>query len=192
VSSPAHGRETSAPGADQCRRPWPPRTHRGRVYTEVFSSGYRGRLLHFPLLFFWQAVRPSSHGCRWIAYSLLGRAPVISHFSRPPFRVAVSAGQGPVSYHRRGFFKALQAVRGPASAPQPSCSQSRQPNRAVTAVAASQVHRPAAGIFGQRHPGRVPGGCQHIQGAAALITWGGAFHRHEGAADSEQIWAVGR
>ncbi len=106
VSSPAHGRETSATGADQRCRPWPTRAH-----------GYRGRLLHFPLLFFWQAVRPSSHGCRWIAYSLLGRAPVISHFSWPPFRVAVSAGQGPVSYHRRGFLRHFKLLVDPAANP---------------------------------------------------------------------------
>ncbi len=72
VPSPARGRETSAPGADQRRHPWPPRAHRGRVYTEAFSSGHRSRLLHLSFLFPWQVVRPSSHGCRWIAYSLLG------------------------------------------------------------------------------------------------------------------------
>ncbi len=115
MSSTAHGRETSAPGADQRRRPWPLRAHCGQVYTEAFSSGYRGLLLHLPLLFFWQAVRPSAHGCGWIAYSLLGRAPVISHFSRPPFRVAVSAGQSPVYYHLRGFLRHFKLLGDPVA-----------------------------------------------------------------------------
>jgi hypothetical protein len=51
VPSPAHARETSAPGADQCRSPWPPCSHRGRVYTEAFSSGHRSGLPHLPFLF---------------------------------------------------------------------------------------------------------------------------------------------
>jgi hypothetical protein len=120
---------------------------------------------------------------------LLGRARVIPGFSRPPFRVAVFAGQGPVPHHRRGFLETLQAVsgscgqppgdtvstqlpptvssvrsqpepaetlataaatpagraapaqvhaQGSALAPHPGCSQSGQPDRVVTAVAADQ------------------------------------------------------
>ncbi len=70
-------------------------------------------------------------------------------------------------------------VRDPVLASQPGCSQG-QPARAVTAVAADQP------------PARPSRGRQRVQGAAALITWGGAFHLHEGAAHCEQISAVGR
>ena len=78
-ANPALGRETNAPGVDQHCRPWPRRPHHGRVYTKAFSSGQGSCLLHFPLIFFWQAVQPSSEGCRWTTHSLLGRAPVVFH-----------------------------------------------------------------------------------------------------------------
>jgi hypothetical protein len=83
VPSPAHARETSAPGADQCRSPWPPCSHRGRVYTEAFSSGHRSGLPHLPFLF--PCNSPALVGYRWIAYFLLGRAPVIPGFHWPLF-----------------------------------------------------------------------------------------------------------
>jgi hypothetical protein len=78
-ANPALGRETNALGVDQHCRPWPRRPNHGRVYTKAFSSGQGSCLLHFPLIFFWQAVQPSSEGCRWTTHSLLGRAPVVFH-----------------------------------------------------------------------------------------------------------------
>jgi hypothetical protein len=53
----------------------------------------------------------------------------------------------------------------------------------------AQVYRPAAGVLGQHHPGHVSRGRQRVQGAAALVTWGGAFHLHEWAAHYEQVSA---
>jgi hypothetical protein len=85
-------------------------------------------------------------------------------------------------------------VTDPPPASQPGCSQSGQPARALTAVAAEQP--PARPRFIALPPGsldgRVSRGRQRVQGAAALITWGAAFHLHEGAARSEQISAAGR
>ncbi len=192
VPSPARGSEISEPGADQRRRPWLPSAHRGRIYTEAFPHGHRSRLsrlLHFSFLFIWQAVRPSPHGCRWIAHSLLGerrlslvfhgrrfewpfllarvqfpiiRVDFLRHFkllvdpaashqvdtvstqflptvsnmhSQPkPAETSATAAATPAG-------RAVQVqvhAQGSAPAPHPGCSQSSQPDRAVSAVAADQ------------------------------------------------------
>jgi len=78
------------------RRPFPaPCPARGRETNALISAIAPGHLVHivdessllhflldtgaaysiFPHLLFWQAVRSSSHGCRWTSHSLLGRAP---------------------------------------------------------------------------------------------------------------------
>ncbi len=198
MPSPALGSETSVPGGDQRRRPWPPRAHRGRSYTEAFPRGHRSCLLYFSFLFIWQAVLPLPHGCRWISYSLLGRAPFIPGFPLPhPFGAAVFASQGPVSHHRRGFLKTFKLLvdpaasrlvdtvstqllptvssmrsqpepaetsataaatpagratqaqvhdQGSAPAPHPGCSQSGQPNRAVTTTLTSLLGIPGSSL----------------------------------------------
>jgi len=45
---PQHARETEAPGANQRRRPWLPRSHFGRIFWQAFPGGHWSRLLHIP------------------------------------------------------------------------------------------------------------------------------------------------
>ncbi len=118
----------------------------------------------------------------WIAHSLLGRLLVISHFSRPPLRVAVSAGQDQFPIIGVAFLRHCKLLVDPAAnrlvdtvSTQllPTVSSVRsQPEPAETSAtaAATPVGRPATSQVHVRGsaPATQPGCSQSGQPARAV------------------------